>query len=156
MSSFRNESTAVWWHTPGLVQHSAAYVVDRHSDELFEHHRIPRPSALHDAVPKRRAEFLSGRYCAARVLERMDMKTEVGISRHRAPIWPDSVVGSISHTSDKAVAVAVAMRALDVLGLGIDIERVRGVGACPYGGACSRGQGTEAPGMVLLTRRAPA
>jgi enterobactin synthetase component D len=96
--------------------------VEHYRDELFERRRISRPSALHDAVPKRRAEFLAGRYCAARVLERMGMKTAVGIGRHRAPIWPDSVVGSISHTSDRAVAVA--MRAPGVLGLGIDVEPV--------------------------------
>lgn len=122
MSFFRNESCANWWSATGIVQHSADYSVAKYTDELYCALRIPRPSALHSAVPKRQAEFLAGRYCAARVLERLDSPTAVGIGRNRSPTWPAPIVGSISHTADKAVAVAA--RAPEVIGLGIDVEAV--------------------------------
>ncbi|QQP97283.1 4'-phosphopantetheinyl transferase family protein [Lysobacter enzymogenes] len=120
MDFLEDESAAPWWPAPGLVQHSAGYALGRYRDELFDRHRIEHPPALREAVPKRRAEFLAGRYCAARVLERLQANTAVGIGRHRAPAWPAPVVGSISHTADRAIAVAT--RAPGVLGLGVDIE----------------------------------
>ena len=44
------------------------------------------------------------------------------MAEDRAPIWPDGVVGSITHTGDFAAA-AVA-RAADIAGLGIDSEQI--------------------------------
>src|ERR1700724_3380486 len=48
--------------------------------------------------------------------------THVAMAEDRAPIWPDGVVGSITHTGDFAAA-AVAWAA-DIAGLGIDSEQI--------------------------------
>jgi enterobactin synthetase component D len=48
--------------------------------------------------------------------------TLVAMAENRAPIWPDRVVGSITHTGDFAAA-AVAWAA-DIAGLGIDSEQI--------------------------------
>ena len=48
--------------------------------------------------------------------------THVAVADDRAPIWPDGVIGSITHTGDFAAA-AVAWAA-DVAGLGIDSEQI--------------------------------
>ena len=76
---------------------------------------------LHDAVPKRRREFLSGRYYASVACQRfgLDRPTLPPDSRG-APAWPSPVVGSITHC-DVWAAAAVARR-IDVLSLGIDVE----------------------------------
>lgn len=43
------------------------------------------------------------------------------------PEWTEGVVGAVSH--DHALAVAVLGRRIDVLGLGVDVERVGGLAA---------------------------
>lgn len=70
---------------------------------------------------KRRNEFAHGRVCARAALALLglpDRSIPVGASRE--PIWPDGVVGSISHCS-RVAAAAVAHNS-EIGGLGIDLE----------------------------------
>lgn len=64
---------------------------------------VTLPDDLTQAVPKRRAEFLAGRFCAALALRQVGM-IETVPRQGRAPVWPDGVAGSISHRKDRAVA----------------------------------------------------
>jgi 4'-phosphopantetheinyl transferase EntD len=81
------------------------------------------PPTVQRAAPKRRREFLAGRYCAAETLTSLGAgTTHVGMAENRAPIWPAQVVGSITHAGDFAAA-AVAWAA-DLAGVGIDSERI--------------------------------
>jgi enterobactin synthetase component D len=81
------------------------------------------PLALRHATCKRQREFFAGRWCAEQALLCLGAgSTHVGMAEDRAPIWPDGVVGSITHTGDFAAA-AVAWAA-DIAGLGIDSERI--------------------------------
>src|ERR1700732_3989091 len=81
------------------------------------------PQALRYATQKRQREFLAGRWCAEEALQCLGAgSTHVAMAEDRAPIWPDGVVGSITHTGDFAAA-AVA-RAADIAGLGIDSEQI--------------------------------
>jgi 4'-phosphopantetheinyl transferase EntD len=75
-----------------------------------------------NAVPSRRAEFAAGRACGRAALRALGLP-EVAIlaDERRAPLWPDGVVGSITHCAG-FTAAAVAMRR-DVAMLGIDAER---------------------------------
>ena len=68
--------------------------------------------------PKRRHEFLLGRACARRALSRLIEDFALLSDADRAPIWPDGIVGSITHSGDFCAA-AVAHSA-DFAGLGID------------------------------------
>ena len=61
------------------------------------------PDDLHKAVAKRRTEFLAGRLCAAAALRQAGMPEFVGRDG-RAPIWPNGVAGSISHSNSRAIA----------------------------------------------------
>jgi 4'-phosphopantetheinyl transferase EntD len=74
------------------------------------------------AVPRRRAEFGTGRACARRALAALGV-TPCPLLRDRdgAPIWPAGVVGSITHT-DGYCAVVVA-RSQDARSVGLDAER---------------------------------
>jgi 4'-phosphopantetheinyl transferase EntD len=74
------------------------------------------------AVVKRQHEFAAGRLLARRLFDRLDVPEGFALlnGEDRAPIWPEGVVGTISHTKSWA-AVAVAA-AGDTVSLGCDLE----------------------------------
>jgi 4'-phosphopantetheinyl transferase EntD len=81
------------------------------------------PASLDRAVPKRKVEYLAGRYCAREALRALDPALAahpLPTSDDRAPEWPEGVVGAIAH-ADGIATVAVA-RARDLRGVGVDVE----------------------------------
>lgn len=82
------------------------------------------PERLAKAVPKRKIEFLAGRYCVQLALRRMgrDAGQAIDIGEKRAPLWPEDLTGSITHSKGFASA-AVGSTEL-VRGIGIDSERL--------------------------------
>lgn len=73
------------------------------------------------AAEKRRVAFAAGRACAHRALAQLGIEgASVPRGDDRAPVWPDGIVGSITHC-DSHCAAAVAS-AGDVLALGIDVD----------------------------------
>jgi 4'-phosphopantetheinyl transferase EntD len=86
------------------------------------------------AVPKRRKEFATGRYCARRALLELGYPAgPIPVGEHREPVWPPGVAGSITHTDETCAAVAVRLE--DRGGLGIDLVEVRGAAAILAGAA---------------------
>jgi 4'-phosphopantetheinyl transferase EntD len=80
------------------------------------------------AVPKRINEFAAGRLCARRALAEFGIVDfAVEVAGDRQPIWPASMVGSITHTAGFCAA-AVAERGV-VGALGLDSEVVGDVKA---------------------------
>ncbi|HEY4461399.1 MAG TPA: 4'-phosphopantetheinyl transferase superfamily protein [Streptosporangiaceae bacterium] len=78
-------------------------------------------AAIARAVDKRRREFSTGRACAHAALVKLGLPpAPILRGPHGAPVWPDGVVGSITHC-DGYRAAAVA-RAEDVLTVGLDAE----------------------------------
>jgi 4'-phosphopantetheinyl transferase EntD len=74
------------------------------------------------ASEKRRRDFHAGRACARAALRRLGVWAgALPIGADRAPLWPDGIVGSITHTRGYCAA-AVAWRH-DLAGIGIDAER---------------------------------
>lgn len=97
----------------------ATYETDR---ELIEVDLFPEEErALGRPVEKRRREFVTGRACARRALERLGAGAGPVPSGERGePVWPEGVVGSITHCEVlRACAVA---RAGEVASVGIDAE----------------------------------
>lgn len=82
------------------------------------------PERLSTAVTKRKAEFVAGRYCVQLALKRMgeDSGQAIGISEKRAPLWPEGLIGSITHS--KGFASAALASAQWIRGIGIDSERL--------------------------------
>lgn len=71
----------------------------------------------------RQIEFAAGRYCARQALRDLGFHVaDVPIDEDGLPVWPDAVVGSITHARGFACA-AVASRAR-FLSIGIDSERL--------------------------------
>jgi enterobactin synthetase component D len=86
---------------------------------------IALPEELHRAVPRRQLQFRAGRYCAMRAMEALDRRfagCQVRRGANGAPLWPETLTGSITHTDD-FVSAAVA-RTTDTMALGIDTERI--------------------------------
>ena len=80
----------------------------------------PEHEAVLRAVQKRRAEFAAGRR-AARLALRGGGHNAVAIPQnaHRAPVWPEGLVGSLSH--DNGLAIAGVARLAQVRALGLDL-----------------------------------
>lgn len=76
---------------------------------------------LPDAVPARLREFKAGRSAArAAMVEMGQPEAAIPIGQDRAPIWPENVIGSISHCAGACVAIAAST--VNFQGLGLDIE----------------------------------
>ncbi|ACS87220.1 4'-phosphopantetheinyl transferase family protein [Musicola paradisiaca] len=91
-------------------------------DDLFFRAGIPFTPEMVRSVPKRRAEYLAGRYLAREVLSRLG--TDDFILTHspdRSPVWPEHVVGSLSHNVDN-VLCAAHLRNHSESCIGLDIE----------------------------------
>jgi len=85
---------------------------------------IALPASLANAVPKRRLEYLAGRYCARAALRGCAhalAEEPIGQGEHREPLWPAGATGSIAHTTGYVVAAASASDRVSALG--VDVER---------------------------------
>lgn len=88
--------------------------------------RTHRPMAeesacLPRAAPKRLREFAAGRAAAHRAMRGLGGPARpVRIGPDRAPVWPDGLIGSISHC-DTACLAAVAATS-DIRAMGLDVE----------------------------------
>jgi 4'-phosphopantetheinyl transferase EntD len=72
-------------------------------------------------VEKRRIEFTHGRHCARQAMQILGVPA-VAIPKgaDRAPVWPEGIRGSISHSG--GAAAAVIARASELAGIGLDLE----------------------------------
>ena len=85
-------------------------------------HLFPEEVALiARAVESRRREFTSGRLCAHAALHRLGaLPRPILRGPDREPLWPDGVVGSITHCEGYRAACVAWRR--DVASIGIDAE----------------------------------
>jgi 4'-phosphopantetheinyl transferase EntD len=75
---------------------------------------------------KRVQDFTRGRACAHRVLRELGIQDfPLLAGAKREPIWPDSIIGSITHTH--GYAGAVVARQSQLRGIGIDCEVIESV-----------------------------
>ncbi|MFT3905559.1 MAG: 4'-phosphopantetheinyl transferase superfamily protein [Steroidobacteraceae bacterium] len=83
--------------------------------------------AIQTAAPARIAEFAAGRQCAREALAVFGLPVAPLLrGRHRQPLWPEGVRGSITHTEGYCAAAVAPAAAC--AGLGIDAERCGRVG----------------------------
>lgn len=106
-----------------LPQGFSMGVADRCTIEGFSLHPIEVKSLSPRATSKRRKEFIMGRAAAHAALAKLGKSVSgIGKSKSGAPVWPQDIVGSITHKNDAALAiVAPAQRCR---GVGVDIESV--------------------------------
>ena len=91
------------------------------SDALWTSLSIALPAHLAQAREQRRSAYLAGRICARSALALHDVHgVQVLSDTGGAPVWPNGMVGSISHNKEYAAALAYPAR--NIRGIGIDIE----------------------------------
>jgi len=70
------------------------------------------------AVPRRRDEFATGRWCARHALAQLDVAPgPIAVGPWRNPAWPEEVTGSISHTTEICAAVVARCTTWRVIGI---------------------------------------
>lgn len=109
---------------PSSVAVHALHLDEPREADLEAFDGLTLPQRLASAVLKRRVEFLAGRYCARaalRVRAPEVAENVIATGEQREPLWPEGIVGAISHTNGYAAA-AVA-HTTNVRGVGLDIER---------------------------------
>jgi 4'-phosphopantetheinyl transferase EntD len=96
---------------------------------------------LQKAVQKRAEEFAAGRLCGRLLLQEFgirDFAIEVGA--HRQPLWPEDLVGSITHTTGFCAAVAAPKK--NLRSVGIDTEIAGSVKSELWRGICTPSETT--------------
>ena len=89
------------------------------------------------AVEKRKREFRAGRHSARAALQALGIeKFPLKVGDHRQPMWPEDIIGSISHT--EGFCACVATRRDDILSVGIDVEPLEKVDAASLPLICTR------------------
>jgi 4'-phosphopantetheinyl transferase EntD len=87
-------------------------------------------SALHpeeeilvaNAVEERIAEFRAGRHCAREALRTLGREPVAILAANRAPIWPEGVVGAITHCKGYCGAVVASDSAASGVGFDAQIQ----------------------------------
>ena len=109
--------------TAKVCIHVVEFEVNQYSDIEFARAGIEFPAQLHKAVIKRKSEYLAGRYAAKLALSAEELdKVQVGTGMQREPLWPEGVVGSLSHCKNMAACCVFRPSEQIGLGVGIDIE----------------------------------
>ncbi len=79
-------------------------------------------AAIAHAVVERQREFAGGRSAAAQAQRKLGLSPKpVLMGQDRAPLWPQGLVGSISHCNGLCLAAVARQEA--IAALGIDLER---------------------------------
>ncbi len=82
---------------------------------------IEIPDSVLRSVNKRQAEFTAGRYMAQLCIETLSkMYCNVPIGLHREPLWPECLIGAISHTDRQAIALVAKQPTYRFVGLDIE------------------------------------
>ena len=95
------------------------YILEKY--DLPLHNLVLPPN--HQFSQKRLADFSTGRYCAIKALEQLGINNSIiPIGKDREPIWPEGIVGSISHCD--SLTGAIVAKSSDHISLGLDIEEI--------------------------------
>jgi len=101
----------------------AVLPVADHCDELS----TDESAATQSMVANRLRTYSTGRRAARQCLAQLGIHNfSLLAAPSREPIWPDGMVGSLSHTNDDCVAVVAPQHLCR--GLGIDVERLVEIG----------------------------
>ncbi|MEZ8076478.1 4'-phosphopantetheinyl transferase [Vibrio sp. FF112] len=101
---------------PGFPCAALKFDLAHYSDELYGRFNVERPEQFHCWSEKRKAEHLAGRLS---VMRSSNAQITVKIGKNREPLWPNGVVGSISHDADTALSVLSSSWCYLI---GVDIE----------------------------------
>jgi len=106
-----------------VVLVSSPFDPQKLADGDFQRCLIEPPASIQRSVAKRQTEFLAGRLCAREAMRVLDGRLHVPlIGDDRAPVWPQDLCGSITHSTGWAAAIVASKQ--HWRGLGMDVEQV--------------------------------
>ena len=91
---------------------------------------------------QRMLDFSTGRYCARNAMEALGISPQAVLMDGRLPIWPEGIVGSISHS--RKLCGAVAARLDCYYSVGLDIEEVSRFSPSLWNSICTDAELAEA------------
>ncbi|MAT83607.1 MAG: 4'-phosphopantetheinyl transferase [Gammaproteobacteria bacterium] len=95
-----------------------AGTIDDHADALYPE----EAAAIARARAPRIREFATGRFLARRAMAELGLSAgPILKAEDRSPVWPEGVIGSLTHAADLAIAAVSRPDAL--AGVGIDLEQ---------------------------------
>lgn len=95
--------------------------------------------AVRGAVPRRVVEFHAGRAAARAAMQVLGAPGQsILVAQDRAPVWPDGLTGSISHSS--TACVAAVGKASDWRGIGVDLEEATALDPLLIGEVCTKAE----------------
>lgn len=98
--------------------------IDSYQDVLFDELKIKFPDVLSSAVPKRKAEFLAGRFIVQQAMKILRQPVvDIPIGKHRSPQWSQGIIGSISHCGERAFCLLSRTDTRARIRIGIDYEQ---------------------------------
>ena len=78
-----------------------------------------------NAVQKRQIDFATGRWCARKALEKLNIEPQPVLSgEERRPIWPDNITGSISHTNNGYCSAVASCDKYSAIGMDVENSKV--------------------------------
>ena len=99
-------------------------VDERTSDVPLDTLMPPEYAAIERAVPTRRAEFATVRYCARQALFRLGHPAvPILAGKNREPIWPDGVVGSLTHCDGYRAAAVTSSPGIASVGIDAEVHQ---------------------------------
>lgn len=107
-------------------------------DWMWDREAYPEEEAyITRAVEKRKREFRAGRHSAHSVLRHFGIEDfPVKVGHHRQPLWPQNIIGSISHTDGFCACVATPRDS--IISIGIDVEPMEKVDVASLPLICTR------------------
>ncbi|WP_052673404.1 4'-phosphopantetheinyl transferase family protein [Rouxiella chamberiensis] len=89
---------------PWLMWTEVQFDLSHYDNALFAQYSLNQPAHLHRAVGKRRGEYLASRLAARTALQCYGIADFfLENDADRAPVWPQGIVGSLTHTATRAV-----------------------------------------------------
>lgn len=93
------------------------------ANTVFKEFETFLPDNLKNAAIVRKEEFVAGRFCAVQAAKNIGLALNaLPSSASRAPMWPDGIIGSISHSKKLAISCVSKPEAFD--SVGIDAEEI--------------------------------
>lgn len=109
----------------GDIAHRAVeFRADAFSDDVAAEVGVTLPEKMTRAVAKRKAEYVGGRLCAMQAIAACSGRPALAVTsgEQGQPVWPEGLVGSITHT--QGFAAAAVGDAAQFVGIGMDTEHV--------------------------------
>jgi enterobactin synthetase component D len=142
---------------PGALEGSmpdvrlAYFVASSFDRSQFVTHGFDCPPSVARSVVTRQAEYLAGRLAAIDALREHGVTLrDLPMGPLRLPIWPIGYTGSISHAS--GIAAAIALAAVGIRGVGLDVEHL----ATPQAQEAIRATVVDAKECAVLSSLASA